>query len=51
LRVDRGLGLNGPYGYESVYPFYRYRRDYRRYRPWTTVVSNQADIDLCPWME
>lgn len=27
------------YGYETVLPEFRYRYDYKRLRPWTTVVS------------
>jgi len=34
------------YGYESILPKFRYRFDYKRWTPWTTVVSQTMPLDF-----
>jgi hypothetical protein len=37
-----------PYHYDKVWPHYKYRYDYTKQHPWTTVVSNFNDLK---WLE
>lgn len=32
--------INTYYGYERIYPLFKYRKDYTKFRPYTTVLSN-----------
>jgi len=42
--TDYATGAN--YGYEPVFSRFKFRTDYRRYRPYTTVVSNFRKLGL-----
>jgi hypothetical protein len=35
------------YGYDAVFESFAHRHDYRKHRPWTTVLSNY--VDLAQW--
>jgi hypothetical protein len=35
---------NKHYGYDKVYPFFKYRFDYKKLKPNTTILSNFVDI-------
>lgn len=37
---------NPDYGYESVFKDFKYRYDYKRYCPFTTLVSNKINVKL-----
>jgi hypothetical protein len=34
------------YGYEAILPTFKYRYDYQRVKPWTTVVSQSTPLDF-----
>lgn len=49
LRDHAGLVLahdseTPTYGYDAVFPLYKFRKDYDVVRPWTTILSNSIDV-------
>lgn len=38
------------YGYDKVWPHFKYRYDWKLSTPWTTVVSNTVDLTKWNWL-
>lgn len=41
---DTGPEIQTKYGYEEVWPHFKYRHDWKKCSQWTTVVSNFKDL-------
>jgi len=37
--------INKFYRYDRIWDHYRYRYDYKKFKPYTTVLSNKIDVE------
>jgi len=46
LLHDAGIEKHSYYGYKFIYPSFKYRYDYAKCHPWTSVLSNLVDLSF-----